>query len=63
MDEKQKAYEKIVRCIESSKNKLHIDTCTSLIAMFVFQFDDEEQELELKFKLDEKAQKLGIIFI
>lgn len=58
-------YDKIVKTINSSQNELHLRTCSNMIAQFMFKFIDNDEverlELNLKTRLDEKANKLGLI--
>ncbi len=68
------AYNKICTSIDSSTNKLHLDTCCVMIGRFNMMFLKEEEEAQfkkvitdkehdLKIKLDEKAQRLGLLVI
>ena len=64
-------YEKICRNIVSSKNELHIRTCSVMIGMFAMKYIDEKepilkreieaQEVSLKELLDEQAVRLHLI--
>ena len=64
-------FNKIMSNIVSSKNELHLRTCTVMIGMFAMKFIDEKepilkrqiesQEVHLKESLDEQAVRLGLL--
>lgn len=64
-------FNKIMSNIVSSKNELHLRTCTVMIGMFSMKFIDEKepiikrqiesQEVHLKESLDEQAVRLGLL--
>ena len=55
---KGKAYNKVVAVIESSKTKLHVDFCNTMIAMFHSKYSDMKMYLDLRDLLDSKANSL-----
>ncbi len=68
------AYDKICKSIETSNNKLHMDTCCVMVGQFKMMFIDElideqlnkiisDHEHDLKMRMDEKAHKLGLLVI
>jgi hypothetical protein len=64
-------YNKILRNIVSSKNELHIKTCSVMIGMFSMKYIDEKepkvkeliesQEVSLREELDKQAVRLHLI--
>lgn len=61
MDSKEFSYQKILNNIEGSLNALHIQTCVVMIGFFKMKFDDDDMELDLKLKLDERMNKIGLV--
>ncbi|HEY0029901.1 MAG TPA: hypothetical protein VGC65_04005 [Bacteroidia bacterium] len=58
MKDKIKAYHKISQAIHSSKNELHLQTCSVMIGVFSMRFDDESIEALLKDAMDCKHQEI-----
>ena len=64
-------FDKIMSNIVSSKNELHIRTCSVMIGMFAMKYMDEKepikkrqieaQEVHLKESLDEQAVRLCLL--
>ena len=54
-------YERIELSISSSKNKLHIQTCSNMIGQFILSFPNNEEDIVLlQTKLDEKSTDLSL---
>ncbi len=66
---KSQSFEKIKKCILSSQNKLHLDTCMVMIALFNLQTAglhepiEEQMEQELRDLLDKQSLKIGALII
>ena len=58
MKDKIKAYHKISQAIQSSKNELHLQTCSVMIGVFSMRFDDESIEALLKDSMDHKHREI-----
>lgn len=58
MKDKIKAYHKISQAIQSSKNELHLQTCSVMIGVFSMRFDDESIEALLKDAMDKKNKEI-----
>jgi len=65
------AFFKIMKCIKSSKNELHLHTCSAMIAQYILMDCisgnsrelKDDSEVELKLALDKKAVELGLLTI
>jgi hypothetical protein len=58
MKDKIKAYHKISQAINSSKNELHLQTCSVMIGVFSMRFDDESIEALLRDAMDSKHRQI-----
>lgn len=58
MKDKIKAYHKISQAIHSSKNELHLQTCSVMIGVFSMRFDDESIEALLRDSMDSKHREI-----
>jgi hypothetical protein len=58
MKDKIRAYHKISQAIHSSRNELHLKTCSVMIGVFRMRFDDESIEALLKDSMDHKNQEI-----
>jgi hypothetical protein len=58
MKEKINAYNKISRAIKSSRNELHLKTCSVMIGLFNMRYNDEHMKDFLKEELDDKRRKI-----
>ena len=58
MKDKIKAYNKISQVINSSKNELHLQTCSLMIGLFNIRFNDESMKAILKNEMDNKRRTL-----
>ena len=73
MAQVEQYYDKIMDNIASSKNELHLRTCSVMIGMFQMKFVEESSpvvqkeikmlEVDLKNKLDEQAVRLGLLTV
>ncbi len=58
MKDKIKAYNKISQAINSSKNELHLQTCSVMIGVFSMRFNDDSMKELLKNEMDSKRSKI-----
>ncbi|MFL5764126.1 MAG: hypothetical protein ACJ77K_09305 [Bacteroidia bacterium] len=58
MKDKIKAYYKISQAIHSSKNELHLKTCTVMVGVFRMRFDDASIEALLRDAITNKNQEI-----
>ena len=58
MKDKIRAYYKINQAIHSSKNELHLKTCSVMIGVFRMRFADDSIEALLKDAVNSKNQEI-----
>ena len=58
MKDKIKAYHKISQTIHSSRNELHLKTCSLMIGIFSMRFKDESIEALLKDTIRNKKKEI-----
>ena len=58
MKDKIRAFYKIIQATQSSKNELHLKTCTIMIGLFSIRYKDESMKAFLKEELDAKRDKI-----
>ena len=52
------AFNKISLATKSSKNELHLQTCSVMIGIFTMRYKDESMRAILKDELDNKRRKI-----
>jgi len=58
MKDKLNAYQKIRRTIQSSRNELHLQTCTIMIGIFTVRYKDESMRVLLKNEIENKRNEI-----
>ena len=58
MKDKIMAFNKISLATKSSKNELHLQTCSVMIGIFAMRYNDESMRALLKDQLDNKRKKI-----
>ena len=58
MKDKIRAFNKISSAVKSSKNELHLKTCSVMIGLFNMRYNDERMKAFLKNELDNKRKRI-----
>jgi hypothetical protein len=58
MEDKINAYNKISLAIKSSRNELHLQTCSVMIGVFAMRYNDESMKALLKDEWIKKRKKV-----
>ena len=58
MEEKMKAYQKIRKTINGSRNELHLQTCTIMIGIFAVRYKDESMRNLLKNEMENRRNEI-----